>query len=429
MKKVFYFLLITSVVQSQEPPEESEELQYNIELPTGEEQSQPVYYTKDLLFKVGTTKVGFYGFFLADLTSETRIAGSSADVKPTFIPLSTDSASQKTQTVLDARNSRLGFKIEDDLSGVLMKGAIETDFFTFDGDAIAKNARHMRLRLAYATAELPSHFFFLTGQYYTLPMHYPEIDMPTRVNILFYPAGVVNSRQPQFRIGYKQYFSDATLLQYEMNAESQGYNTTGVVTEKGGDTAQASFQKWPLFTTKVTWISDHFKANIALSSTKAYVVANESGTRLDTWVWGGTSTAALYWGNLTLWGTAHHYVGLTGLGDDFLKQITLVNADTELKALTSNGWTVALRFDFLKGSLWTDLMYGIEKGDPIAGSSLFSGNTLKKVEDFRVNLIGAFWKNWQIGLEYERTYIRAFNNTAGCNNQVHLGVWYIFGQP
>src|SRR5690606_21376175 len=156
---------------------------------------------------------------------------------------------------------------------------------------------------------------------------------------------------------------------------------------------------------------------------------NERGSRLDTWVWGGTSTAAFYWGKLTLWGTAHRYVGLTGLVDDYLKQITLINADTQLKALISNGWTVAMRFDFLKGSLWTDVMYGREKGDPIAGSAIFSGDTLQKIEDFRINLIGAFWRNWQIGLEYERTYIQAFDNTSGCNNQVHLGVWYIFGQP
>lgn len=418
-----------SAQEDSDAPHKHKKDEYNVILPTGPDQPQPIYFTKDMTFSIGNSKIGFYGFIKLDVTSETRITGNTADVRLDFTPLNSDKSEKRSQTLVDARDSRLGLKIEDAVSGVLMKGAVEADFFTNDGDVITSSSRHLRLRLAYAAAELPSHFFFLAGQYYTLPMHYPEIDMPTRINSIFYPPGCVNSRQPQIRWGYRQYFSERKLLQYEMNGEAQGYNTTGIFTEKGADTAQGSIQKYPLFNAKVTWISEMFKWNVVFSGTKAYVIANELGHRLDTPIWGVTSTAAFYWGNLVLWATGHHYVGLTGLSSNYFPQIALIDADTVLKAFNSNSWAVALRYDFIKKRLWTDVMYGLERGDQITGSSLFSGTALKRIEDFRANLVGAFWKHWQIGIEYERTYVKTFNHLSGLNNQVHLGIFYIWGQP
>jgi hypothetical protein len=432
MRYFFFLFLLPLAAHGQEAGDETPSpplLQYDVDLPTGD-QPQPIYFTKDMTIRIGTTQIGFYGFFKADYLGQTRIAGTTADVRLNNVPLDTDRADKKTESLLDARASRLGFKVEDSVEGIKMKGAVDGDFFTtIDGTAIVSNSRLFRLRLAYAAAELPSHFFFLTGQYYTLPMHYPEIDMPTRVNITYYPAGAVNSRQPQFRVGYKQYFGERRLLQYEANAELQGYNTIGTVTPKEGDTAQGAEQKWPLFSAKISWLSDLFKWNIAFSGTEAYAITNNLGTRLHTPVWGITSTAALSWKNLILWASGHHYVGLTGLSSGYLHQLALINQNTELKGIKANGGSIALRYDFLEKSLWTDAMYGMEQGSEIPGSPLFTGTATKKIEDFRINLVGAFWKHWQIGLEYERTYITAYDGTTGLDNMVHLAVWYIFGQP
>lgn len=413
-----------STPQGGQPP-----LQYNIDLPTGD-QRQAVYFTKDLTFKVGTTEIGFYGFFKGDLLSETRITGNTANVRPSLVPFNNDLPDKHTQTLFDARDSRIGIKIEDTFNSIKMKGAIEFDFFTTDGDAIQNDSRHARIRVAYATAELPSHFFFLTGQYYTLAMHYPEIDMPTRVNLINFPAGVVNSRQPQYRVGYKQYFSPTRLLQFEFNGELQGYNTTGIVTAKGGDTAQGGIQKWPLFTAKIMWLSKMFKWSIAASRGEAYVITSSTlGTRLHTPVWGAISTASFTWQNLLLWGTVHHWVGLTGLTSNYLSQLTLINSNRTLRALKANGWCAALRYDFLPRVLWVDALYGTEYGDQINGSTTFSGASLRKLKDLRVNIIGAFWKHWQIGAEWERNWVEAFNGNPGRVDMVHIGVWYVFGQP
>lgn len=403
--------------------------QYNINLPTGE-QEQPVYFTKDLTLRIGTTEIGFYGFFKGDLLAETRITGNTADVRPDLIPLDRNLAGKHTQTLFDARDSRIGIKIEDEINEIKMKGAVEADFYTEDGTAIHVNSRHMRLRLAYGTAELPSHFFFLAGQYYTLAMHYPEIDMPTRVNLVHFPPGVVNSRQPQYRVGYKQYFSPTSLLQYELNAELQGYNTTGIVIENDSDTAEGSFQKWPLFTAKVCWLNKMFKWNIAYSRGEAYAVTSKTlGTRLHTPVWGVLSTASFTWKDLLIWGTLHHWVGLTGLSSNYLEQITLVNQGKRLTSLHANGGCIALRYDFLSRALWMDVMYGVERGQEVPSSERFTGERMKKIQDFRVNLIGAFWGHWQIGAEYERTWVESFSGHTGLVDMVHIGVWYVFGQP
>lgn len=415
------------------PTGDNSPVQYNVDLPTGD-QRQPIYFTKDMTFNIGTAQIGFYGFIKFDYLAQTRIAGSvgsgaTADVILNNVPLDSDSADKHMESLLDARSSRLGIKIEDNYKGIAMKGAVETDFSTPDGSAIQSNSRVLRIRLAYATAELPSHFFFLVGQYYALPMHYPEIDMPTRVNVLHYPAGVIDARQPQARVGYKQYFSDTSLLQYEANAELQGYNTTGTVTAKGGDTAQAAEQKWPLFNAKAAWLSKMFKIEAAFSGTQAYAITNAAGNRVHTPVWGVTGSGSFTWEDLILWGTIHHFVGLTGLSSNYLSQMTLIDSNTRLKAAKANGGSIALRYDFIKKALWTDIMYGFEYCYEIPGTTLFSGSALKRIDDFRANLVGAFWKHWQIGAEYERTYVEAFNGVSGYDNMYHLGVWYVFGQP
>lgn len=420
-------LFLVCICSSSLTAQDSADDQYNILLPTST-QRQPIYFTKDMTLEIGTTELGFYGFIKADFLSETRITGNTADVVLNTIPLNSDLADRKTQSLLDARSSRLGMKIEDKSGLNLMKGAIEGDFYTNTGSAIVSNSRTFRLRLAYASAETPSHFFFLAGQYYGLAMHYPEIDMPTRVNILHYPAGVVDNRQPQFRLGYKQYFSSTRLLQYEWNAETQGYNTTGIVTPQGGDTAQASLQKWPLFNAKISWITPSIKWQICFSGTRAYAITNLSGNRVNTPVWGVLSSCSYTWNDLIVWGTLHHLVGLSGFTSGYLDQLTLVNQNTQLKALPVNGGALALRYDFIKNHLWTDLMYGVERGIEIP-HSIFTGTSYRRIEDFRVNLIGSFWKHWQIGLEYERTAVQAYNGLSGLDQMIHLAVWYIFGQP
>jgi hypothetical protein len=400
---------------------------YTLYNPTGD-QAQPIYFTKDMTFNIGTTQVGIYGFFKGDYLGETRVTGGKSNIKDSDVPLNKDLVNRKTQSILDARSSRLGIKIEDTVQGVKMKGAMEVDGNTTDGDAIQSNNRHIRLRLAYATAELPSHFFFLAGQYYALPMHYPEIDMPTRVNVNNFPPGAIDSRQPQFRLGYKQKVGEKGLLQYELGIESRGYNTTGETTSLG-DTAQGAWQKWPVFGGKVSWLSESLKLDVVYLASKAYCIINSLGDRVGTTVWGAVSNGSYTWGNLILWGTIHHLRGLEGLSSAYLKDITLVNHGKTLKALKADGGAIALRYDFLKKALWTDVMYGVERGNHIEGSDTFSGTAKQKLDDFRINLVGAFWKHWQVGIEYQRTWVKAYNEDTGLDNSVLVGVWYIFGQP
>lgn len=413
------------------PTGDNSPVQYNVDLPTGD-QRQPVYFTKDMTMSIGSTQIGFYGFVKFDYMAETRITGPKADVNLNTVPLSSDRADRHTQGLFDARTSRIGIKIEDSSKGVLMKGAIEADFnaanSTANGTAITSNSRLMRIRVAYASAELPSHFYFLVGQYYSLLMHYPEISMPTWVNVINNPAGTIDSREPQARVGYKQYFSKTSMLQYAASAEMQGYNTTGTVTPQGGDTAQGCEQKWPLFQGRIAWLSDSLKWETTGSGSKAYAITDALGHRVSTPVWGVTSTASYTWDKLMLFGTLHHFVGLTGKSSGYFNQMALINNNTALKAVKANGAALGFRYDFLMKKLWVDMIYGMEHCGEIPGTA-FSGSTLKKIEDFRANIVGAFWKHWQIGVEYERVYVKSYNHLSGCVNTAHIGVWYIFGQP
>lgn len=403
---------------------------YTLDKPYGE-QPQEIYFTKDMTIKLGTTEIGFYGFFLADYMTETRITGDTADIRLSAVPLNTDHPDRHTQTLLDARSTRLGFKVEDQINGVKIKGAVETDFFTSDGDAINSNGRVLRMRLAYGTAELPSHFFFLAGQYYAIPMPSPEMDMPTFININFYPAGSVKARVPQFRAGYKQYVSDIGILQYEGGVELQGYNQIGYPTSEGGLISQASEQIWPLAAAKISWLNDTFKWDISGAGTEASCVADSFGTRVTTPVWGIVSSGSFTWKNLLLWGTIHHWSALSGLSQAYLDQLALISlpgGTFKLRAHRVNGGTIALRYDFIKSKLWVDGFYGIEQGVEIPGSQ-FSGDAIKRIDDVRVNIIGAFWNRFQIGLQWERIGVKAYNGTPGLSQSGHLAVWYFFGQP
>lgn len=392
---------------------------------------QPVYYTPDLVFNLGTTKIGFYGFIKADYITETRITGNTTDVAPNTVPLDTDLADRHTQTLLDARSSRLGIKVEDTSNDVSMCGGLEFDFYTTSsdniyGNAVSTNGRLCRLRLAYALGETPSHFRFLVGQYSALPMQDPEIPMPTRVNLIHYPVGAVDSRQPQFRLGYKHPLNDMAHLQYEVNAEAQGYTIApAYVTPEGGSTTQASEQKWPLFNAKIAYLSQPFNLEVAGSVSRAYAITDVLGNRLDAAVWGIITNASLHWKNLTLWGTLHHWVGLTGLTSGYFNQMAIVN--NQLLPAKANGGAIALRWDFIKSKLWTDIMYGTERCNHISNSANFSGTNPKNMNDFRINLIGVLLKRWNIGIEYERNKVETFDENLGTDHIIHIGVWYAFG--
>lgn len=370
--------------------------------------------------------ISAYGFVKCDLLHENRIVGNLPEISPPLVPLDSDHADDHCQTILDARSSRIGIKIKDEFCSVKTTAVIEGDFFTLDGDARSFNGRHLRLRMAYAKAELPCGLFFLMGQYWTLLMGEPEIPMVLTANSNISPVGTPLSRQPQFRIGYKRDLHRWGTMLYEATIEKHAFNQLGIITPTGGDTAQGCEQKWPLFAAKLTWLKDNLKWNLAAAATESYDIVDLPGREVHDLVWMVISTASLKFNKLTLWGTAHYCRGLNRIFSSFLLD-QLLDSNLNLTPLRTVGGTVAARWDFINNKLWSTVVYGIDHAK--CSKEVITKNVRKTYQDFRVNLFYKFWDHWQFVIEYETLLAKTFDDEKGRVNAVHLALWYFFGEP
>ncbi|HWP35532.1 MAG TPA: hypothetical protein VNM66_08045 [Thermodesulfobacteriota bacterium] len=69
--------------------------------------------------------------------------------------LDSDLQAGKTSFLLEARESRLDVTGTGEVVGVKVRGFVEADFFTGEGDRFTTNSRGLRLRHAYGEATLP----------------------------------------------------------------------------------------------------------------------------------------------------------------------------------------------------------------------------------------------------------------------------------
>lgn len=370
-------------------------------------------------------QVGMYGFVKLDVLQVNRLTGNFPEIFPFNVPLSNNPADHHSQTILDARNSRFGVLATDELWGIKMRGAIEGDFFDAAGDAISFNSREFRLRLAYAKAEIPNGVFFVFGQYWTLIMNIPDIEAPWTVNTNVTPVGESIARQPQARFGYKHTVCGLGDIQLEGSAEKHAFNDLGFTTPSGSDPAQGCEQRWPLLAVKASWLSEKFKCSLGAAGTQCNYVLNDAGTLLNQYVWTIIGIASYKWNHLTLWGTANHTVGLNSLYSGFFANMALTRANRFLP-FKSNGGAAALRYDWIDSVLFSDVIYGIQIGERIPHFR-FTGDGLKTMKDFHLNIFYRFWEKWLVGLEYQAIFVKAFNGKTGNANAIHFGAWYTFG--
>lgn len=213
-------------------------------------------------------KVGVSGYVKLDVQYGDKITGSLPSPGPSDTPLDPPAAGAaengNSQTIIDARQSRLRVTFSDEVAGVKMSGRIETDFFTGDGNALVSNSRHLRLRHAFARADHPSGFSLLAGQYWSLFMN-SDIAQPDLVDFNG-PAGQLFARQPQLRVGYRTPLAPGALL-FEAAIEKHS-----VATAAGGDLgsplvteSQGMGQTSPLFAGKVSWLGGPVQAEAAFA--------------------------------------------------------------------------------------------------------------------------------------------------------------------
>lgn len=379
---------------------------------------------------VAQMEIGFYGFAKLDVLEEDRITGNLPEIPPDNVPLNDDPADHHSQTIIDARNSRLGVKATAEVYGIDMLGVIEGDFFTLEGNAEIFNSRVFRVRHAYGSAFLSNGLFFLIGQYWTLLTDVVDIPMPSMVNTEFTPVGTPLARQPQIRLGYKKRVFDIGDIVFQVTVEKHAFNPIGFITPEDGDPFQGSEQRWPLFAGKISWLTDQFKWSVIAAGAQSIAIINKKGKEVDTGVWTVISTASYTWEPFTLWMTIHHSVGLSriflGLFNDV--EVGDGSSGSSLLPITSNGGTVGLKWDYIEDVLWFDLLYG---WDHALKEHRFPKihHMRETFKDFRINAFYKFWKYWQVGIEYQKIMVKAFNGKKGNVDAFHLGIWYFFGEP
>jgi hypothetical protein len=379
------------------------------------------------LFLWADLKVDVYGYAKLDIQYNTKNTGSLPSPPPNFVPLDSDKSAQHGETLIDARESRIGVRAVDQFDKVEMSGAVEGDFYTIDGDALVNNSRHFRLRLAYGKGELPSGFFILAGQYWSLFMN----DTIAQPNLIDFngPVGSPYARQPQLRIGYHKHINDCLpqwgdiLLQ--ASVEKQAIETTQGVFDPNSlvNPAQGSGQNLPLAVAKISWLLKNFQIEFAGTGAQSVLVTNLAGQEAKKLVWGAQTSAQYTYKKLTLFGSAHYLSGLSRLdGGNF--DFDVVIKGNKLIPVRSTGWYAGGSWAFTK-ALSFNTVFGWDRAKEIPNSP-FSGTVYGKYLSFHANFIQTFWKRWQTGLEFERFYCTAFDGQKGSVNMFHTAIYYFF---
>ncbi len=366
-------------------------------------------------------KVAVSGYTKLDIQTGDRITGSFPSPGPADTPLDSNKEADNTQTMIDARQSRLRATFSDEVGGVKMSGRIETDFFTGDGNAKVSNSRHLRLRHAFARADHPSGFFILAGQYWALLMNI-DIAQPDLVDFNG-PAGQIFARQPQLKVGYKTSLGPGMGdLIFEVDVEKASFDKLSGTTNASD---QGEGQDVPRFGGKISWLHPIVQAEVAGAVSRNRVIFKGGDTERDT-DFGVQGAVQVNLAPVTLFAHGQHLDGVGGLGNaDFGSQVVLIGG-TELDTLESNGFYAGGRLDLTKDTS-INVVYGYNKLDESdVRKAGLSGTTLVKHQSVHANILHKFWKHWQVGAEYGRFWVDALNDDDGAVNIGRFALWFFF---
>jgi len=360
------------------------------------------------------------GYVKLDIIYSDKVVTTIPAIGPTNVPLDTDKEKDNSQTNLDVRQSRLRVTWDETVGGVKISGRIEGDFTTTDGNALTSNSRHLRLRHAFARADHPSGFFLLAGQWFSLFMN-DEIAAAAAVRTVDFngPAGQIFARQPQLRVGWKVPMGPTGTLTLEGDIEKHSVEDLGspVVNESQGEG-----QVTPLFGGKVSWRHPIFQAEAALMLGDNTVILPGGRDESDA-AWAFQVSAEARLRPVTLFGSYYTQQGLGRLvNGDF------ASADShpggQFGNVESQGFYVGAGLA-LTPETTVNAIYGWAKSDEDASIG-WTGSHLEKQQSIHVNVFHRFWKNWQVGLEYQRRDVETFSGVEGDVTIVRGALWYFF---
>ncbi len=366
-------------------------------------------------------KVGISGFVLLDIQYGDKVFGGGPIPSVANTPLDTDKEKDHSETVLDARQSRLRVTMSDTAGGVNLSGLIESDFFTNDGNAKVSNSRHLTLRHAFARADHPSGFFLLAGQYWSLFSNIVSVSAPTTFTAGG-AAGRLVARQPQLKVGYRTAIGRQGLkmgdLVFEADVEKHSLEDLG---SKAVDEGQGAGQDLPLFTGKVSWFHPIFEVEAAGAAGRNRIILVGGDDDRDT-AWGAQVSVGVNIGPVRLAGHYNHLDGLQRLAGGRFPSAFLVG--TDVRNVESDGWYAGATYNFTKDTSF-NFLYGWEKADEIKAGG-FTGTQQERHRTIQATVFHKFWQRWQVGFEYRRFDVEAFNGTEGDANFFHTALWFFF---
>jgi hypothetical protein len=350
------------------------------------------------------------GYVKLDAIWSDKIAGggngSTAEVAggPSAVPLDSQPQFDNGDFNLEARQTRLNVTGTAEVDRIKLRGFVESDFFTGEGNRNVSNSRGLRLRHAYAEATTPAGLFLLAGQTWSTFMNLATAP-PDTIDFNG-PAGQLFNREPQVRVGFRR--SSVTVL---------GAVESHSVSGPDASTLNQS-QELPLFVAKAIWDTEVLAVEVAGTATENRAVfggADDSET-----AWGAQAGVKLTIGRLGLVGQVHWLDGLNRLANgDF---VDAVSADGRIEHVETLGWYAGVSYALTR-TTELNAVYGWAKADQ---SALYTGAVDERHQTVHVNVVQKLWERMQVGLEYQYAKREQFNGDEGDLNRVQAAWWFFF---
>jgi hypothetical protein len=391
----------------------------------------------------GKLKVSIGGYVKLDLQHADRdLGGSNLNFSPKDTPLgpTRGEAGQQGRFSVDARETRFNIEAAGPINGVGLRGRVEVDFYGNEDNALTNTGRVIRLREAFARADVPLEkdrgWYLLAGQT-TSAFSNSEIAAADTVDANG-PAGILGARQPQLRLGYKLPVGPAdSSVVFESAVQQHSFSnfTTGDSGTTPRSATDGQGQDLPLFVGKLQWLNSLFQLESAGAISRNRGVFDRAGdrgpvaTRSET-AWGvQVSGQAAPWEPVTFYAHYQHLDGLNREGNgDFADAVSEAGGGVfRLRNIETDGWYTGLAF-----KPWVDttfnFVYGQNEADEDVAGGFTRGTTIRRQRSIHVNVMQKFWSQWKLGLEYQRFMVDTFGPSQrdGSVNFYHGGLWFFY---
>jgi hypothetical protein len=386
-------------------------------------------------------KVGINGYVKLDALYNSKNFGINNG--PTNVPLDVDrrKADDTTnagrdrrdngETRFDARESRFTINVTDKIGMVSMKGLIEVDFYGSEADALTFGSHGPRLFHGFAQADVDMGgkrtVYLLIGQTWSYFQN-SDIAVPTTVDFNG-PAGQIYSRQPQLRLAYSVPVAPKNDIVFGISIEQQSFQAFNLT--NSFTSARGEGQDFPLVALKAQWLQEEgYKGEVAFAVSRAkYAVegltAGNTETESQT-VWGFQYSGSYTIGPLEPFIHFQYVSGLNRLANGDFSDVAgrTVGTTIETEPIKSIGGYVGAAYKLTPNTSF-NMLYGRNQAKRIRDFG-FNDANLRKHQSVHANVIHNFWERWRVGVEYERMWVRAFNNQEGHVDIGHGGFWFFF---